>query len=100
MINSEDNLNYEDDVDYNFIWNHRVLKTTSEFEGSVYEDFRIVEVQYRNGLISTYCEPFTSAESLDQLQKTLNQMQDALSKPVLLLEDFADLEEDEEDDNA
>lgn len=91
---------YQYDLDYSFTWNHRVLKTTIEIEGSVYEDFRIVEVQYRNGVISTYCEPFTSAESIDQLQKTLNQMQDAFSKPVLLLEDFSDLEEDEEDDNA
>jgi hypothetical protein len=91
---------YQYDLDYSFTWNHRVLKTTSEIEGTVYEDFRIVEVQYRNGLISTHCEPFTSAESLDQLQKTLNQMQDALNKPVLVLEDFADLEEEEEDDNA
>jgi hypothetical protein len=91
---------YQYDVDYSFTWNHRVLKTTSELEGSVYEDFQIVEVQYRNGIISTYCDPFTSAESLDQLQKTLNQIQDALNKPVLVLEDFADLQEDEEDDNA
>jgi len=93
---------YEDDVDYSFTWNHRVLKTTSEIEGSVYEDFRIVEVQYRNRLVSTYCEPFTSAESLDELEKVLNQMRDALSKPILVLEDFADLDLDaeEEDDNA
>jgi hypothetical protein len=91
---------YQYDLDYSFTWNHRVLKTTSEIEGSVYEDFRIVEVQYRNGLVSTYCEPFVSAESFDELQKTLNQMRDALSKPVLVLEDFADLEEEEEDDNA
>jgi hypothetical protein len=91
---------YENDLDYSFTWNHRVLKITSEIEGSVYEDFRIVEVQYRNGIISTYCDPFTSAESLDELQKILNQMQGALNKPVLVLEDFSDLEEDEEDDNA
>jgi len=91
---------YENDFEYHFTWNHRVLKITSEIEGSVYEDFRIVEVQYRNGIISTYCDPFTSAESLDELQKTLNQMQGALNKPVLVLEDFSDLEEDEEDDNA
>jgi hypothetical protein len=91
---------YKYDVDYDFTWNHRVLKTTSEFEGSLSEDFQIVEVQYRNGIISTYCEPFTSAESIDGLRKTLTQMQDALSKPVLVLEDFADLEENEENDNA
>jgi hypothetical protein len=91
---------YQYDVDYNFTWNHRVLKTISEFEGSLSEDFQIVEVQYRNGIISTYCEPFTSAESIDGLRKALTQMQDALSKPVLVLEDFADLEEDEENDNA
>ena len=93
--------NYEDnDFEYNFTWNHRVLKTTSEFEGMIDENFQIVEVQYRNGIISTYCEPFTSAESLDELQKTLNQMQDALNKPVLVLEDFADLDTEEQDDNA
>lgn len=88
------------DFEYDFTWNHRVLKTTSEFEGMIDENFQIVEVQYRNGIISTYCEPFTSAESLDQLQKTINQMQDALSKPVLVLEDFADLDPEEQDDNA
>ena len=92
---------YEDnDFEYDFTWNHRVLKTTSEFEGMIDENFQIVEVQYRNGIISTYCEPFTSAESLDELQKTLNQMQDALNKPVLVLEDFADLDPEEQDDNA
>ena len=91
---------YQYDVDYDFTWNHRVLKTTSEFEGMIDENFQIVEVQYRNGIISTYCEPFTSAESFDELQKTLNQMQDALSKPILVLEDFADLDTEEQDDNA
>ena len=88
------------DFEYDFTWNHRVLKTTSEFEGMIDENFQIVEVQYRNGIISTYCEPFTSAESLDELQKTINQIQDALSKPVLVLEDFADLDPEEQDDNA
>jgi hypothetical protein len=92
---------YEDnDFEYDFTWNHRVLKTSIEFEGTLDENFRIVEVQYRNGIISTYCEPFTSAESLDQLQKVIKQMQDALSKPVLVLEDFADLDTEEQDDNA
>lgn len=91
---------YKYDVDYDFTWNHRVLKTTSEFEGMIDEDFQIVEVQYRNGIISTYCQPFTSAESLGELQKTLTQMQDALSKPILVLEDFADLDPEEQDDNA
>lgn len=95
MSNNDNN-----DFEYDFTWNHRVLKTTSEFEGMIDENFQIVEVQYRNGIISTYCEPFTSAESLDQLQKTINQMQDALSKPVLVLEDFADLDPEEQDDNA
>jgi hypothetical protein len=64
------------------------------------ESFRIVEVQYRNGLISSYCDPFTTGDSIDELHRVLNQMKDALSKPVLVLEDFADLERDEEDDNA
>jgi hypothetical protein len=64
------------------------------------ENFQIVEVQYRNGIISTYCEPFTSAESVHQLEKTLTQMQDALNKPILVLEDFADLDHEEKDDNA
>jgi hypothetical protein len=91
---------YQYDVDYSFTWNHRILKKTYEFEGSISEDFYIMEVQYRDGVPSSYCEPFVSAESLDGLQKVLNQMQSAFSKPVLLMEDFTDLETEEEDDNA
>lgn len=88
------------DFECNFIWNHRVLKTTSEFKGILNEDFRIVEVHYRNGLISTYCEPFTNSDSFGGLQRILTQMKDALNKPVLVLEDFTDLEPQEQDDNA
>lgn len=91
---------YQYDVDYSFTWNHRILKKTYEFEGSLCEDFYLMEVQYRDGVPSSYCEPFVSAESLDGLEKVLNQMQSALSKPVLLMEDFPDLTEEEEDDNA
>jgi hypothetical protein len=90
----------DEDFDYDFTWNHRVLKKTYELDGSIYEDFYIMEVQYKDGIPSSYCEPFVSAESVEQLQKVLNQMQAALSKSVLLMEDFTDTESEEEDDNA
>jgi hypothetical protein len=89
---------YQYDVEYSFTWNHRVVKKTYEFEGSLCEDFYIMEVQYRDGVPSSYCEPFISAESFDGLQKVFNQMQNAFSKPVLLMEDFTDAEQEENDD--
>ena len=91
--------NYEDeDFDYNFTWNHRVLKTTSEFEGILIEDYRIVEAQYRDGKLSSYCQPFLQGDSLEDLSWALDQMKAALAKPILLEEDFPDHKE--EDDNA
>ena len=88
----------DEDFEYSFTWNHRVVKKTYEFEGSLCEDFYIMEVQYRDGVPSSYCEPFVSAESFDGLQKVFNQMQNAFSKPVLLMEDFTDAEQEEDDD--
>ena len=89
---------YEEDFEYNFTWNHRVVKTTNEFEGSLIEDFQIVEVQYRDGVPSSYCDPFVQADTLEDLSSILDQMRDALKKPVLLHEDFPDYKD--EDDNA
>lgn len=91
--------NYEDnDVEYSFTWNHRVLKSTSEFEGTVMEEFSIVEVQYRDGEPSSYCQPFLTCDAVSGLSAILEQMKAALAKPVLLEEDFPTYEE--EDDNA
>lgn len=87
-----------EDFEYNFTWNHRVLKTTSEFEGMIDEEFRIVEAQYRDGELSSYCEPFLQGDTLEDLSAVLDQMKTALAKPVLLIEDFPNYEE--EDDNA
>lgn len=88
----------DDNFDYNFTWNHRVLKTTSEFEGMLIEDYRIVEAQYRDNKLSSYCEPFLQGDSLGDLSGILDQMKAALAKPILLEEDFPDHED--EDDNA
>ena len=89
---------YENDFNYDFTWNHRILKKTYQFEGSLYEDFYIMEVHYKDGQPSSCCEPFISAESFDELQKVINQMQGAFSKPVLCMDDFEDQEPEEFED--
>jgi hypothetical protein len=91
---------YKYDVDYSFTWNHRIVKKTYEFEGSLCEDFYIMEVQYRDGIPSSYCDPFVSAESLQELEKVADRIKGAFSKPVLVMEDFPDLKAEELDDNA
>lgn len=91
---------YQYDVDYSFTWNHRVLKKTYELEGSLCEDFYIVEVQYRDGVPSSYCDPFVSAESLEELEKVVDRIRGAFFKPILLMEDFPDLKAEELEDNA
>jgi len=88
----------DSDFEYNFTWNHRVLKTTSEFEGMLIEDYRIVEAQYRDSKLSSYCEPFLQGDTLEDLSSILDQMKTALAKPILLEEDFPDHKD--EDDNA
>lgn len=109
MSNYEEDYEYEEDYyEYDFTWNHRVLKTTSEFEGTLDETYTIVECQYRNGEPSSCCDPFLSADSMETLQTLLDQMKTAFQKPVLLMEDletFTDLDilarrNREEDDNA
>lgn len=100
---------YEDeDFEYGFTWDHRVLKTTSEFEGILEENYSIVECHYRNGEPSSCNDPFLTADSIETLNSLLDQMKSALKKPVLLMEDlesFTDLDilvrrNREEDDNA
>ena len=78
----------DEDVDYDFTWNHRVLKTTSEFEGTLEENYTIVECQYRNGEPSSCNDPFLTASSLDELENLLKQLKSALGKPVILMEDL------------
>jgi len=78
----------DEDFEYDFTWNHRVLKTTSEFEGILEENYTIVECQYRNGRPSSCCDPFFTADSVEGLQELLTKMQAALSKPVLLMEEL------------
>lgn len=98
----------DEDFEYDFTWNHRVLKTTSEFEGTLDENYTIVECQYRNGQPSSCNDPFLTADSMESLSSLLDQMKSALEKPVLLMEDlesFTDLDilvrrNREEDDNA
>lgn len=99
---------YEEDCEYSFTWDHRVLKTTYEEEGSLIEEYTIVECQYRDGEPSSCCDPFLTADSIEDLQTLLAQMKSALKKPVLLMEDlnsFTDLDvlarrNRDEDDNA
>lgn len=85
----------DEDVDYDFTWNHRVLKTTSEFEGTLEENYTIVECHYRNGQPSSCCDPFLTADSVEDLEALLKQLKIALEKPVILMEDlqsFTDLD--------
>ena len=85
----------DEDVDYDFTWNHRVLKTTSEFEGTLEENYTIVECHYRNGQPSSCCDPFLTADSVEDLRALLKQLKIALEKPVILMEDlqsFTDLD--------
>jgi hypothetical protein len=101
------NMNdYGDEDHLSFTWNHRVLKTTSEFEGILEENYTIVECQYRDGKPSSCCDPFLTADSVEGLQGLLAQMQTALTKPVIFVDDltsFHDLDilaRHNEDDNA
>lgn len=85
----------DEDFDYDFTWNHRVLKTTSEFEGSLEENYTIVECHYRNGEPSSCCDPFLTGDSVEDLRALLKQLKIALEKPVILMEDlqsFTDLD--------
>jgi hypothetical protein len=98
----------DEDVDYDFTWNHRVLKTTSEFEGILEENYTIVECHYRNGEPSSCCDPFLTGDSIEDLRALLAKMKSALEKPVILMKDldsFTDLDilvhrNKDEDDNA
>lgn len=86
---------YEEDCEYSFTWDHRVLKTTYELEGSLIEQYTIVECQYRDGEPSSCCDAFLTAESIEELHTLLDRMRVALKKPVLLMEDlnsFTDLD--------
>jgi hypothetical protein len=85
MTDYEDDL---DDFDYDFTWDHRVLKTTHEFEGTLVEEYTIVECHYKDGKPHGCSDPFLTGDTIEELNETLENMKIALTKPVLFLEDI------------
>lgn len=63
-------------------WNYRVVR-----ENSPYSQYRIVEMYHNaQGAPENYCEPFYEQDTLEDLKWVLDTMQEALKKPVILLD--------------
>ena len=79
-------------------WNHRVVRTVDDETLEIM--LQIAEVYYNSdtGKPYTYCEPFLTGETLEELTETLNRMQAARLQPVLAYPGDFDLTARDEDE--